>query len=82
MLWFFERQRARLHFEVRRHTHGDDYELVITRPDGDQDVELFSDVRELLDRMQGLQLALHAEGWMPPPRRALNGRAIASPPLS
>src|SRR6478735_4321708 len=30
MLWFFEREDARLHYEVRRRTDGDEFELVIT----------------------------------------------------
>ena len=77
MLWFFERQRARLHFEVRRQPDGDGYELVITRPDGRQDVESFLDARVLVDRMQRLQHALLADGWATPARRAMAGRATA-----
>ena len=77
MLWFFERLRARLHFEVRRQPDGDGYELVITRPDGHQELESFLDSRVLVDRMQRLQHALHADGWAPPARRATAGRASA-----
>lgn len=75
MLWFFERQRSRLHYEVRRQTDGDDFELVITHPDGHQDVEQFADSLTLLDRMQRLQRSLRADGWEPPARRATAGRA-------
>jgi hypothetical protein len=77
MFWFFERQHSRLRYEVRRHTEGDDFELVITHPDGRQDVEQFADSLELLDRMQRLQHALRAEGWQPPAQRAIPGRASA-----
>lgn len=77
MLWFFERQHARLHFEVRRQSDGDGYELVITLPDGRQQLESFMDHRPLLDRMQRLQHALHADGWAPPMRRVTAGRASA-----
>jgi len=77
MLWFFERQHARLHFEVRRQSDGDGYELVITLPDGQQQLESFMDPRPLLDRMQRLQHSLHADGWMPPTRRVTVGRASA-----
>ena len=34
MIWFFERHRARLHYEIRRQSDGPAYELVITFPDG------------------------------------------------
>jgi hypothetical protein len=77
MFWFFERQHSRLRYEVRRHTDGDDFELVITHPDGRQDVEQFADSLELLDRMQRLQHALRAEGWQPPAQRVIPGRASA-----
>ena len=75
MIWFFERQRSRLYYEVRRQTDGDNYELVITHPDGHQDVEHFADSLELLDRMERLQHRLHAEGWQPPRQRVSSGRA-------
>jgi hypothetical protein len=77
MLWFFERQHSRLYYEVRRQTDGDNFELVITHPDGHQDVEHFADSLELLDRMRRLQHSLHADGWQPPPQRATGGRASA-----
>jgi hypothetical protein len=77
MLWFFERQKSRLHYEVRRHTHGDDFELVITHPDGHQDVEQIADSRLLDDRMQQLQRRLRADGWQPPAQRVSSGRVSA-----
>jgi hypothetical protein len=77
MLWFFERHHSRLHYEVRRQPDGDDYELVITQPDGRQDVEQFADSDDLLDRMQRLQRSLHADGWKPPAGRVSPGRANA-----
>jgi len=82
MFWFFERQRFRLYYEVRRQTDGDNYELVITHPDGHQDVEHFVDSLELLARMQRLQHSLRADGWQPPAARssvphAIPGRANA-----
>ena len=75
MIWFFERQRSRLYYEVRRQTDGDNYELVITHPDGHQDIEHFADSLELLDGMERLQHRLHAEGWQPPRQRVSPGRA-------
>ncbi|HET7620157.1 MAG TPA: hypothetical protein VFK20_16735 [Vicinamibacterales bacterium] len=66
MIWFFEREEARLHYEIRRPTDGNDYELVITRPDGRQDVERFDDPRAVMERSLRLQRALMSEGWQPP----------------
>ncbi len=77
MIWFFQRQQSRLHYEVRRQTDGHDFELVITHPDGRLDVEQFADPGSLSARMQQLQRTLQAEGWRPPPQRVTVGRASA-----
>ena len=65
MLWFFERHQARLHYEIRRQPDSDDYEIVITHPDGQQEVERYSDSMRLLKRSMDLQNHLRAEGWQP-----------------
>jgi hypothetical protein len=67
MIWFFERQDARLLYEIRRQADGDDYELVVTFPDGRQEVEKFEDPLALIERSQRLQDSLRAQGWVPPP---------------
>ena len=77
MIWFFEREEARLLYEIRRQADGDDYELVVTFPGGRQEVEKFEDAHALIERSQQLQDALRAQGWVPPialPR----GASIAS----
>ncbi len=66
MIWFFERHDARLLYEIRRQADGDDYELVVTYPDGRQEVEHFADPHALIERSQRLQDALRAQGWQPP----------------
>ena len=66
MIWFFERKDARLLYEIRRHPDGDDYELVVTFPDGQQEVEKFEDPHALIERSERLQDTLRAEGWAPP----------------
>lgn len=66
MIWFFERQDARLLYEIRRQSDGDDYELVVTFPDGRQEVEKFDDPHALIERSHRLQAALRAQGWVPP----------------
>jgi hypothetical protein len=67
MIWFFEREDSRLHYEVRRQSDGDDYELVITLPDGRQEVERYSECGTLIDRTAVLQSRLAEEGWAAPP---------------
>jgi len=78
MIWFFERQQSRLHYEVRHQTDGHAYELVITHPDGRQDIELFSDPLALIERSEDLQASLLAAGWHPPRRRPRSALKAAS----
>jgi hypothetical protein len=66
MIWFFERHDSRLLYEIRRQADGDDYELVVTFPDGRQEVEHYDDPHALIERSQRLQDALRAQGWQPP----------------
>ena len=66
MIWFFERDAARLLYEIRRQPDGDDYELVLTFPDGRQEVEKYQDPHKLIERSQRLQEFLRREGWVPP----------------
>lgn len=66
MIWFFERDDRRLHYEIRHCSDGHDYELAITYPDGTQDVERFRDSAQVTERSLELQKRLIAEGWRPP----------------
>ena len=70
MLWFFEKRHARLHYEIRRQTDGLDYELVITFPDGRQEIERFPDSDSVVQRSLALQHTLIQNGWQPPRPRA------------
>ena len=78
MIWFFERHHSRLHYEIRRQTDGHDYELVITHPDGHQEVEHYADAAALLERSNRLQHALLAAGWQPPGLRIAAPRSLES----
>jgi hypothetical protein len=69
MIWFFQRQQSRLHYEIRRQTDGQDYELVITHPDGHQEIEQYADPSALLERSTRLEHNLIAAGWQPPQPR-------------
>jgi hypothetical protein len=66
MLWFFERREARLRYEVRREKDGPRYELVITWPDGHEEIEVFADADAVAARARHLQDHLQAEGWEAP----------------
>ena len=70
MLWFFEKQTSRLHYEIRRQSDGPNYELIITYSDGRTVVEVYEDPGEVVARSEGLQRALMQEGWESPGRRA------------
>ena len=76
MLWFFEKHHSRLHYEIRHQTDGPNYELVITYPDGRQEIEHYPDADAVLERSIRLQASLVQAGWQPPaprPRGAMPG---------
>lgn len=77
MIWFFERHQARLSYEIRRATEGTEYELVITHPDGTQQVEAFTDAALLMERSMRLRDTLSAQGWRAPDIRPRAPRGIA-----
>ena len=66
MLWIFERDRERLHCEIRRETEGPGYELIITHPDGSQRMERFEETGALIKRSLDLQRELIESGWRAP----------------
>lgn len=65
MLWFFAREDAHLRYEIRKQTDSDACEIVITHPDGRQEVEQYTDTRGLLRRSADLEDALRSAGWQP-----------------
>ena len=66
MLWFFEKHQSKLRYEIRRHGDGLGYELVITNPDGRQDIEVFRDSTEVVERSLRLHDTLIEAGWRQP----------------
>ena len=66
MIWFFERQQARLHYEIRYQADGHGFELVITHEDGRQQTERYDDAGVLVARSRDLQNTLIAAGWHVP----------------
>ena len=69
MLWFFEKEQARLQYEIRREPDGQRIELVITWPDGREQVEAYDDPADVLARSEILQNRLAATGWQAPATR-------------
>ncbi len=65
MIWFFERNRAHLRYEIRRQPDGPDFELVITQPDGAQQVERYATATDLALRSGVLCESLYEQGWRP-----------------
>ena len=63
MFWFFEREGAKLHYEIRRDAEGPTFELVVTFPDGTQRVERIEEPNELAERSGSLRSALRDQGW-------------------
>lgn len=66
MLWFFEKQDSKLRYEIRRECDGPACELVITHPDGREEIERFPDAGAALRRSVHLQNDLVAAGWQAP----------------
>jgi hypothetical protein len=77
MIWFFERERSRLQYEIRRQSDGDDYELLIVWPDGREQIESYSECGSLAERSAHLENQLADEGWASPAR---GRRGVASAP--
>jgi hypothetical protein len=66
MIWFFKRHDGRLHYEIRRQSDGPAYELVITFPDGREEIECYDDPSSITRRSIRLERALIDAGWEPP----------------
>ena len=63
MIWFFDRQGQRLQYEIRRTNAGDAYELVVSYPDGHEEVEQMINPSDLLKRCAELADTLKEQGW-------------------
>ena len=74
MLWFFEREDARLHYEVRRKSDGDEFELVITASDGRQRIEQFRDACDVEARSRSFRNGFARKGGVRPQQWAEDGR--------
>lgn len=66
MVWFYERQGGFLRYEIRRGPGNRGYELVITYPNGDEEIRRFRHPRALLEGTFRLQRSLLEAGWRLP----------------
>lgn len=66
MFWFFEKQDSKLRYEIRGAESGAELELVITHPDGREEVEVYATPADALRRSERLERDLTAAGWQRP----------------
>ena len=68
MIWLWEREGQRLTYEVRRLDEVNQYELLVTYPDGTEEAETFTEPGVLLERSFNWKERLESEGWraLPP----------------
>lgn len=64
MIWFFERECARLRYEIRRSMEGVGYELVIIE-DANEQVEQITSPSLLFERSRHIWTGLVQQGWRP-----------------
>ena len=70
MFYFFKRGRDFRRYEVRTNADGT-YEVIVSHPDGRQEVHQFDSTRDLNEQWQHLQEQLTKEGWWGPYGRDL-----------
>jgi len=66
MMWVFERQGEHIRCEIRRDDGGTGYEMIVTRPDGTEELRRFEETGELIKRSLELQRDLMETGWRQP----------------
>jgi len=66
MFYFFYRDGVSIRCEVRMDARGEEYELIIERPDAMVRVERFRESAGLNERWASLQQGLREEGWAGP----------------
>ena len=63
MIWFFDKDGARLRCEISRDRNAGRYQLIITLPDGSESVEEVDEPTELIERSVELMNSLRGDGW-------------------
>jgi hypothetical protein len=65
MFWFFEKDGERLQCEIRPSSHAAGFELELTSPSGQKQLEHVDDATELALRWHELEARLKRDGWIP-----------------
>jgi hypothetical protein len=63
VIWFFEKKGEHLRCEIDQQLQGDKFALIVTLPDGSEQVELFEDSTSLNKRAKELERTFHGDGW-------------------
>ena len=63
MIWFFDRDGEKLRYEISQDRNRGRYKVVITRPDGSEDIEEVDEPTELIERSVKLMNSLRGAGW-------------------
>jgi hypothetical protein len=63
MIWFFDKDGARLRYEITRDRVDHRYRVVITHPDGRESVEEVDEPTTLIERSVELMNLLRVDGW-------------------
>ena len=64
MLWFFERKDESIRLETRYDNDTSEYVLILSWPDGRQQIERFPDRKQYSLRLIGLENSLESEQWI------------------
>ena len=63
MIWFFDRNGEKLRYEITRDRRGGRYRVVITRPDGTEQIGEVDEPTELIERSVQFMNSLRGDGW-------------------
>jgi len=63
MIWFFDKDGEKLRYEISHDRSNGRYRVVITRPDGTEEVEEVDEPTELIERSVQLMNTLRGDGW-------------------
>ena len=63
MIWFFDKDGAKLRYEITRDRVDGKYRVVITQPDGTESIEEVDEPTELIERSVKLMNSLRGDGW-------------------
>jgi len=63
MIWFFDKDGARLRYEIAHDRMSGKYRVIVTQPDGSESVEEVDQPTDLIERSVQLMNTLRTEGW-------------------